>query len=70
MGDRASELVHIGQAMIMLGGTVDTLIEMVPNYPTLSEMFKYAAYDALGALGRTSPAAPPAAPPAMQGVPA
>jgi len=69
MGDRASELVHIGQAMIMLGGTVDTLIEMVPNYPTLSEMFKYAAYDALGALGRTSPAAPPAAPPAMQGVP-
>ncbi len=48
LGDRASELVHIGQAMIMLGGTLDTLIEMVFNYPTLSEMLKYAAYDALG----------------------
>jgi NAD(P) transhydrogenase len=48
IGDRASELVHIGQAMIALGGTVDTLIDMVFNYPTLAEMFKYAAYDALG----------------------
>jgi NAD(P) transhydrogenase len=52
IGDRASELVHIGQAMIMLGGTVDTFIEMVFNYPTLSELFKYAAYEALGAFGR------------------
>jgi NAD(P) transhydrogenase len=49
VGERASELVHIGQAIITLGGTVDTLIEMVFNYPTLSESYKYAAYDALGA---------------------
>jgi len=48
LGDRASELVHIGQAVIALGGTVETFIEMVFNYPTLSEVFKYAAYDALG----------------------
>ncbi len=48
IGDRATELVHIGQAMILTGGTVDTLIEMVFNYPTLSECYKYAAYDALG----------------------
>jgi NAD(P) transhydrogenase len=54
IGDRASELVHMGQLMISLGGTVDTLIETVFNYPTLSELFKYAAYDALGALGRTA----------------
>ena len=47
IGDRASELVHIGQAVITLGGGVDTFIEMVFNYPTLSEIFKYAAYDAL-----------------------
>jgi NAD(P) transhydrogenase len=47
LGDRASELVHVGQAVITLGGTVDTFIEMVFNYPTLSEVFKYAAYDAL-----------------------
>jgi NAD(P) transhydrogenase len=37
--------------MIMLSGTVDTLIEMVFNYPTLSECYKYAAYDALGRWG-------------------
>ncbi len=52
IGDRASELVHTGQAAIMLGASVETFIEMVFNYPTLSEMFKYAAYDALGALAR------------------
>jgi NAD(P) transhydrogenase len=51
IGDRASELVHIGQAVIALGGTVDTFIEMVFNYPTLAEMFKYAAYDALRHFG-------------------
>ena len=33
---------------VTLGGTVETFIEMVFNYPTLAEMFKYAAYDALG----------------------
>lgn len=52
IGDRATELVHIGQTIIMLGGTVETLIEMVFNYPTLSECYKYAAYDALGRLTR------------------
>jgi NAD(P) transhydrogenase len=52
IGDRATELVHIGQTMILLGGTVDTLIEMVFNYPTLSECYKYAAYDALGRLAK------------------
>jgi NAD(P) transhydrogenase len=36
-----------------LAGTVDAFIEMVFNYPTLSEMFKYAAYDALGAIARS-----------------
>jgi NAD(P) transhydrogenase len=57
IGDRATELVHIGQALIIMKGTVDTLIEMVFNYPTLSECYKYAAYDALGRWrnpGRTS----------------
>ena len=52
IGERASELVHLGQAVMLLDGTIDAFIEMVFNYPTLSEMFKYAAYDALGALGR------------------
>ena len=57
IGDRATEIVHIGQALILSEGTLDTLIEMVFNYPTLAECYKYAAYDALGRLknpGRTS----------------
>jgi len=52
IGERSSELVHIGQAVMLLGGTIDAFIEMVFNYPTLSEMFKYAAYDALGAIAK------------------
>ena len=60
IGDRASELVHIGQTALMLGGTVDSFIEMVFNYPTLAEMFKYAAYDALGKFATKSPTMPPA----------
>ncbi|MEO7113787.1 MAG: FAD-dependent oxidoreductase, partial [Polyangiaceae bacterium] len=60
IGDRASELVHIGQTALMLGGTVDAFIEMVFNYPTFAEMFKYAAYDALGKFATKSPTMPPA----------
>ena len=51
VGERATELVHIGQAVMTLGGTVETFIEMVFNYPTLAETYKYAAYDALAGLG-------------------
>ena len=51
VGERATELVHVGQAVMMLGGTVETFIEMVFNYPTLAETYKYAAYDALAKLG-------------------
>jgi NAD(P) transhydrogenase len=54
IGERASELVHVGQAVMLLDGTIDTFIDMVFNYPTLGEMFKYAAYDALGAIARAS----------------
>lgn len=50
LGERAAELVHIGQAIMTLGGGVDALIEMVFNYPTLAEAYKYAAYEALGRL--------------------
>jgi NAD(P) transhydrogenase len=58
IGERASELVHVGQAVITLDGTVETFIEMVFNHPTLGETFKYAAYDALAKLGPTDPALP------------
>jgi NAD(P) transhydrogenase len=50
VGDSATELVHLGQVIIELGGTLETLIAMVFNYPTLSECYKYAAYDALSRL--------------------
>jgi NAD(P) transhydrogenase len=51
VGERATELVHVGHAVLHLGGTVETFIEMVFNYPSLSETYKYAAYDALGRMG-------------------
>ncbi len=51
VGERACELVHVGQAVMKLEGTVDTFIDMVFNYPSLSETYKYAAYDALDSLG-------------------
>ena len=59
IGERASELVHIGQLAMHLEGTVDVFIEMVFNYPTLSESYKYAAYAALGALAKRATIAPP-----------
>jgi NAD(P) transhydrogenase len=51
IGERATELVHLGQSVMLLRGTVETFVEMVFNYPSLSETYKYAAYDALGQLG-------------------
>jgi NAD(P) transhydrogenase len=51
IGERATELVHVGQAIMHLGGTVDTPIDMVFNFPSLAEAYKYAAYDCLGKLG-------------------
>ena len=52
IGERATELVHIGQAVVHFGGTVDAFIDMVFNYPSLAEAYKYAAYDCLGQLAR------------------
>jgi NAD(P) transhydrogenase len=52
MGERATEIVHCGQMVIHYGGTIDDFIYEVFNYPTLSEMYKYAAYDGLGNLAR------------------
>jgi NAD(P) transhydrogenase len=52
IGERATELVHIGQMVMEFGGTIDTFIDCVFNFPTLSEIYKYAAYDGLGRLAR------------------
>jgi NAD(P) transhydrogenase len=45
-GTQATELVHIGQAVMGCGGTVDYLVNAVFNYPTLAESYKVAALDA------------------------
>ena len=50
LGENATELIHLGMAVLEAHGTIDTFIELVFNYPTLSEMYKYAAYDGLGNL--------------------
>ncbi len=50
IGENATELIHIGMMVLDNGLTIDEFIEQVFNYPTLSEMYKYAAYDGLGNL--------------------
>jgi NAD(P) transhydrogenase len=57
LGDIASELVHIGQAVLHGGGTIDRFIHTTFNVPTYAEAFKYAAYDGLQRLSgpRSSP---------------
>lgn len=46
IGEGATELIHIGQAVINLKGTIDYFIENTFNYPTLAEAYKIAALDA------------------------
>jgi NAD(P) transhydrogenase len=43
IGERAAELIHVGQAVIAYGGTIEYFIDNVVNYPTLSEAYKVAA---------------------------
>jgi NAD(P) transhydrogenase len=52
IGEEASELVHIGQAVMILGGTIQYFIDTVFNYPTLAECYKVAAFNGLGRLHR------------------
>ena len=46
IGEGATELIHIGQAVLNLQGTIDYFIENTFNYPTLAEAYKIAALDA------------------------
>jgi len=48
IGEQATELVHVGLTAILAGATNDLFIETCYNYPTLTEMYKYATYDAMG----------------------
>lgn len=51
IGEQASELIHIGQAVLAFGGTVDYFVDTVFNYPTLAECYKTAAFDGINRLG-------------------
>jgi NAD(P) transhydrogenase len=51
IGDGASELVHIGQAVLAFGGTIEYFVNTVFNYPTLAECYKTAAFDGVNRLG-------------------
>lgn len=46
VGEGATELIHIGQAVLTYGGTLDYFVDTVFNYPTLAEAYKAAALDA------------------------
>jgi len=51
IGEQAAELIHIGQAVLSFGGTLDYFIDTVFNYPTLAECYKTAAFDGINRLG-------------------
>jgi NAD(P) transhydrogenase len=55
IGEDACELLHIGQAVFALKGTVDYFVDTVFNYPTLAECYKMAAFNGLNKLKRFEP---------------
>ena len=48
IGEQATELVHVGLTALLLNAGADLFINTCYNYPTLTEVYKYAAYAALG----------------------
>ena len=52
IGEGATELVHIGQAVLAFKGTVDYFVDTVFNYPTLAECYKTAAFNGINKLSR------------------
>ncbi|MBW2277499.1 MAG: Si-specific NAD(P)(+) transhydrogenase, partial [Deltaproteobacteria bacterium] len=50
IGTGATELIHIGQAVMAFGGTVDYFVDTVFNYPTFAECYKVAALNGLNRL--------------------
>ena len=47
LGEQATELVHVGLVAMLAGSTIDLFNRACFNYPTLGDLYKYAAYDAL-----------------------
>jgi len=59
IGTSATELVHIGQAAIAFGATIDYFVDAVFNYPTFAECYKVAALDGYNKVGPPPGGAPP-----------
>jgi NAD(P) transhydrogenase len=55
IGEGATELIHIGQAVMAYRGRIDYFIDTVFNYPTLAECYKVAALDGINRLPRPWP---------------
>jgi len=53
IGELASELIHIAAHVMLVNGAIDAFIHSVYNYPTLADLYKYAAYDGLGNLEKS-----------------
>jgi NAD(P) transhydrogenase len=49
-GERATEIIHIGQAVLAFGGTIDYFRDAVFNYPTMAEAYKVAGLDGINRL--------------------
>jgi NAD(P) transhydrogenase len=52
IGEGASELLHIGQAVMILGGKLEYFVDTVFNYPTLAECYKVAAFNGLNRVSK------------------
>ena len=48
IGEQATEVIHVGLTAMMMDADVELFVRTCFNYPTLTELYKYAAYDALG----------------------
>ncbi|HYV19108.1 MAG TPA: Si-specific NAD(P)(+) transhydrogenase [Verrucomicrobiae bacterium] len=59
IGTSATELVHIGQAAMAFGATIDYFVDAVLNYPTFAECYKVAALDGYNKVGPPPGGAPP-----------
>ena len=49
-GERATEIIHVGQAVLAFGGTIEYFRDTVFNYPTFAEAYKVAGLDGLNRL--------------------
>ena len=65
IGSGATELIHVGHAVLGLGGGLDYFLKTVFNYPTLAECYKVAAYNAANKLALVRHATGSAVPPSV-----